>query len=138
MKTEYIVLNHDRNVSLTVYLQDIEGEFAGLIRRPAVLILPGGGYRMCSELEADPAAFPYLKAGYQAFILRYSVGENSTWPNPLNDYEQAMEMILENAEAWHICKERIAVVGFQQGDIWQAVQLQWQNTVRQQQSSDIR
>ena len=115
MKTEYIVLNHDRNVSLTVYLQDIEGEFAGLIRRPAVLILPGGGYRMCSELEADPAAFPYLKAGYQAFILRYSVGENSTWPNPLNDYEQAMEMILENAEAWHICKERIAVVGFSAG-----------------------
>ena len=115
MKTEYIVLNHDRNVSLTVYLQDLEGEFAGLIRRPAVLILPVGGYRMCSELEADPAAFPYLKAGYQAFILRYSVGENSTWPNPLNDYEQAMEMILENAEAWHICKERIAVVGFSAG-----------------------
>lgn len=115
MKTEYIVLNQDRNVSLTAYVQDTGDEFKRIDRRPAVLILPGGGYRMCSELEADPVAFPYLKAGYQAFILRYSVGENSTWPNPLNDYEQAMELILKNAETWHVCTERIAVIGFSAG-----------------------
>ena len=42
---------------------------------------------------------PYLKAGYHAFILRYSVGKHSVWPNPLQDYEQAMEMIRTKAES---------------------------------------
>ena len=31
------------------------------------------------------------------------------------DYEQAMEYILENAEKWHVMKDRIAVVGFSAG-----------------------
>ena len=115
MKTEYITLHEDRKVSLTAYLQEVGGEFGGISERPAVLILPGGGYYMCSDREADPVAFPYLKAGYQAFILRYSVGADSVWPNPLNDYEEAMELILENAEKWHVCRERIVVIGFSAG-----------------------
>lgn len=90
MDVEKIVLNGERNVTLTAYTQPVEGEFNHISKRPAVLILPGGGYSMCSDREADPVAFPYLEAGYQAFILRYSVGEDSVWPNPLDDYEQAM------------------------------------------------
>ena len=43
MKQEYIVLSEQRNVSLTAYLQPVDGEFGGLSARPAVLIIPGGG-----------------------------------------------------------------------------------------------
>ena len=100
MKVEKIVLNEAREVSLTAYLLDTGGEFRNICKRPAVLILPGGGYKFCSEREADPVAMPYLKAGYHAFILRYSVGKHSVWPNPLQDYEQAMEMIRTKAEEW--------------------------------------
>ena len=98
MKTEYIVLSEERNVSLTAYIQPAGGEFGGLSERPAVLIIPGGGYHFCSDREADPVAFPYLKAGYQAFILRYSLNEQAAWPRPLEDYEEAMEMIRNRAE----------------------------------------
>ena len=115
MKTEHIVLNDERSVSLTVYLQEVGGEFLGLSARPAVLIIPGGGYHFCSEREADPVAYPYLKAGYQAFILRYSLNEHARWPNPLEDYEQAMALIRLNAEAWHVVPDRIAVIGFSAG-----------------------
>ena len=115
MKTEYIVLNAERNVSLTAYLQPVGGEFGGIDRRPAVLVLPGGGYHFCSDREADPVAFPYLQAGYQAFILRYSLNEQSVWPNPLTDYEQAMGMIRDRAEEWHVAADRIAVIGFSAG-----------------------
>ena len=73
MQTEYMILNQERNVTLTAYLQPVGGELAGLTQRPAVLIIPGGGYHFCSEREADPVAFPYMKAGYHAFILRYSL-----------------------------------------------------------------
>ena len=115
MEKEYLVLNEERNVSLTAYIQPAGGEFGAIDRRPAVLVIPGGGYHFCSEREADPVAFPYLKAGYQAFILRYSLGEQAEWPNPLEDYEQAMGLIRQNAEKWHVAPDRIAVIGFSAG-----------------------
>ena len=115
MQTEFIVLNEERNVTLTAWLQPVGSDFAGVSVRPAVLILPGGGYHFCSDREADPVAFPYLKAGYHALILRYSLNEQAVWPNPLEDYEQAMELIGRNAEAWHVATDRIAVIGFSAG-----------------------
>lgn len=114
MQQETIILNEERNVSLTAYIQETEGEFP-FSRRPAMLVLPGGGYAMCSDREADPVALAYLKAGYQAFVLRYSVGVHKAWPNPLEDYEQAMALIEERAEEWHLDKTRIAAVGFSAG-----------------------
>ncbi len=57
----------------------------------------------------------YLKAGYQTFVLRYTVTSKGGWPNPLNDYEQAMPLIIENADKWHIDPAKIAVVGFSAG-----------------------
>lgn len=115
MRIETIVLNEKRNVTLTAYLQEAGGEFRYVTKRPAVLVLPGGGYQFCSEREADPVALPYLKAGYQAFILRYSVKEDAVWPNPLDDYEQAMELIRGKAEEWKLYEDKIAVIGFSAG-----------------------
>ena len=115
MKSEIIILNDARDVTLTVYVQPVEGEFRNIPNRPAILILPGGGYYFCSDREADPVAMPYLKAGYQVFILRYSVNENATWPNPLDDYEQAMETIKARAGEWHVYTDKIAVIGFSAG-----------------------
>lgn len=115
MKSLTLTLNEERRVTLTVYRQAVGGEFAPLEQRPAVLILPGGAYRFCSDREADPVAFAFLRAGFQALILRYSVGEHKTWQHPLEDYEQAMATIAENAAEWGIDTKRIAVVGFSAG-----------------------
>ncbi len=115
MEIKNIVLNSERNVTLTAYLQPIGGEFGEMKKRPAILILPGGGYSMCSDREAEPVAFVYLKAGYQVFILRYSVGKNAIWPTPLKDYEAAMSLIREKEEEWHIQKDSVAVIGFSAG-----------------------
>lgn len=114
MKQEIINLNPGRNVTLTAYVQEVGGEYQ-FAKRPAILVLPGGGYAMCSDREADPVALAYMKAGYQAFILRYSTGKNKTWPNPLEDYEQAMALIQERAEEWLLDSSRVAAVGFSAG-----------------------
>ena len=114
MKQEIINLNPGRNVTLTAYVQEVGGEYQ-FAKRPAILVLPGGGYAMCSDREADPVALAYMKAGYQAFILRYSTGKNKTWPNPLEDYEQAMALLQERAEEWHLDSSRVAAVGFSAG-----------------------
>lgn len=115
MQVEKIILNKERDVNLTAYIQDVGKEFSYIKERPAILILPGGGYQFCSDREADPVALPYLEAGYQAFILRYSVAKNSTWPNPLNDYEEAIELIKNNKDKWHVSENHIAVIGFSAG-----------------------
>lgn len=114
MKVETILLNEERDVTLTAYVQEVEGEF-GFAKRPAMLVLPGGGYAMCSDREGDPVAMAYLKAGYQAFVLRYTVTSKGKWPHPLEDYESAMALIEERTEDWHIDKAKIAVVGFSAG-----------------------
>lgn len=115
MITEKLVLNQQRNVTLTAYLQDVGGEFPNIPKRPAILVLPGGGYMMCSDREADPVALAYLQAGFQAFVLRYSVGEHALWPNPLDDYEQAMALIRDNAQKWNLYADKVAVIGFSAG-----------------------
>lgn len=114
MKAETIVLNRERNVTLTCYLQEVEGEF-GFHKRPAMIVLPGGGYKICSDREADPVALAYAKAGYQTFILRYTLKDFGPWPMPLDDYEEAFSLVCENAETWHVDTEKIAVVGFSAG-----------------------
>lgn len=114
MRQETILLHETRNVTLTAYIQEADGEFR-FSKRPGMLVMPGGGYAMCSDREADPVAMAYLRAGYQAFVLRYSTGDNKEWPNPLNDYEQAMETLKKNAEKWHLDINRICAVGFSAG-----------------------
>ena len=115
MHHETIVLDEKRNVTLTAMLQGVGGEFRGIEARPAVLVIPGGGYMFCSDREADPVATAYLRAGYHAFILRYSVGADAVWPRPLQDYEEAMAIIDAHADEWHVLRDKVAVVGFSAG-----------------------
>ena len=115
MKAYEITLNSERNVTLTAYIQGAGGEFQGMTKRPAMIVIPGGGYDYCSSREADPVAFAYLKAGYQAFVLRYSVKENKVWDTPLKDYEAAVDLIKERAVEWHVDTDRIAIIGFSAG-----------------------
>lgn len=113
--TNEIILNTERNVSLTAILHRVDPDLGQIKKRPAVLILPGGGYSVCSGREAEVVAYPYLEAGFHAFVLRYSVGEHRTWPNPINDYEAAMALIREKQDEWNVMTDKIAVIGFSAG-----------------------
>jgi acetyl esterase/lipase len=97
------------------YLLDNSAEMPNTHVRPAVLVFPGGGYFGCSDREAEPIALAFLAEGYQAFILRYSVGENAAFPRPLNEAEEALELIRAKAEEWALDAEKIAVCGFSAG-----------------------
>ena len=114
MKTQTIHLTHE-NVTLTTYLLDASPEMADRRVRPAVLICPGGGYRFCSDREAEPIAMAFLAEGYQAFILRYSLNDQAAFPRPLNDAEEALELIRNKSRQWHVDPERIAACGFSAG-----------------------
>lgn len=82
--------------------------------RPSVLVIPGGGYEMTSDREAEPIAMQFLAAGFNAFVLRYSV-KPSVFPVALLEAADAMTMIREHAAEWHVDPEAIAVIGFSAG-----------------------
>ena len=103
-------------VTLTAYLPVASDEMPNYKTRPAILVIPGGAYMMCSDREAEPIALSFLAKGYAAFVLRYSVGKGAAkFPRPLNDAEEAMELIIANAEEWGVEPEHIAAVGFSAG-----------------------
>ena len=81
--------------------------------RPAVLVVPGGGYAMCSDREAEPVAFCFLKAGYAAFVLRYTV--NVAYPVPLVEAAMAMAYLRENSAEYGVDPEHVGVIGFSAG-----------------------
>lgn len=102
-------------VTLSYYVHEPSEKLINVAQRPAVLVLPGGGYEHCSDRESEPVALAFLGAGYQAFVLRYSVGEQSAWPTPIGDAQAALQTITDNAEAWGVDTDRIVVAGFSAG-----------------------
>lgn len=115
MKQKMIILNDTGSATLTPYLLECGGEFIYTQKRPAILVVPGGAYQYCSAREAEPIALAYNAAGYHAFVLRYSVGAHFCWPRPLQEFEEAMRLIRQNAEEWGVETEHIAAIGFSAG-----------------------
>ena len=96
------------------YVPDNSPEVVPDRTRPTVLIVPGGGYEMTSDREGEPIALQFLAVDCNAFVLRYSCAP-SVYPTALLEVAEAMRLILDNAEAWHVDPARIAVLGFSAG-----------------------
>lgn len=104
--------------SLTGYLRQPSETMPDYGVRPAVVILPGGGYEYCSPREWDPIAVQFLQAGYQVFVLEYTTTSKAAAPlryAPLTDVAGAVLHLRRNAEALHLDPHRVAVCGFSAG-----------------------
>ena len=115
MEKEVIVLNEARKVTLTAYLQDVEGEFGNIPKRPEFWCFREAGVPDVFRSGSGSGGFSYLKAGYQVFVLRYSVKKDALWPQPLEDYDAAMDLIRSRAQEWKLYPDKIAVIGFSAG-----------------------
>ncbi len=82
--------------------------------RPTVLLCPGGGYTWVSPREGEPIAMILTSWGYNVVELDYSV-QGSRYPTQLIEVAAVMELLHENAGAWHCDVDRIAVMGFSAG-----------------------
>lgn len=82
---------------------------------PAIVICPGGGYEMLSDREAEIVAEPFYAAGYNTFVLRYSLKEKASGFRPLGQLAATVAQIRKNAEEWFTKEDRIVVSGFSAG-----------------------
>ena len=69
--------------------------------RRTVVVCPGGGYHFLSDREAEPIVFKFLSAGFNVFLLRYSIGPNAKDYAPLIEAGMAIKYIRENAEKYN-------------------------------------
>ncbi|HHV13641.1 MAG TPA: alpha/beta hydrolase [Clostridiales bacterium] len=100
-------------VMTTYILDDGEYDRKGL-KRPAVIICPGGGYTMVSKNEGEPVALFFNRHGYHAFVVNYSVTIENPFPTALCELAKAVSIVKEHKEEWLLADE-ISVVGFSAG-----------------------
>lgn len=86
----------------------------------AVIIFPGGGYYLeAYETEGVEIAEALVKHGVAAFVVRYRLPTDSTMVDksigPLQDAQQAIELVRGRAPSWGIDTDKIGIMGFSAG-----------------------
>ena len=88
--------------------------------KPAVLIMPGGGYYdLWFDKEGVDVAEWLNKIGISAFVLKYRLphweSEQCKSKVALMDAQRAMRIIRSNSNKWGVNPEKIGVLGFSAG-----------------------
>ncbi|MFT4203779.1 MAG: alpha/beta hydrolase [Chitinophagaceae bacterium] len=88
--------------------------------KTAILILPGGGYtHLAMEKEGFDVARKFNELGVAAFVLKYRMPLVSCFDNsafvPLQDAQQALLMIRQQAGSFGIDPDNLGVIGFSAG-----------------------
>ncbi|MGN1096115.1 MAG: alpha/beta hydrolase [Eubacteriales bacterium] len=113
------LIKGDAHVSLTAYIAGTSDDMKFNYKRKAVLVCPGGAYAFCSNREGEPIAVSLLAAGYNAFVLEYSVHNRNEkgkkFPGQLVEAALAMKFIKDNAEKFNIDPDYVFVYGFSAG-----------------------
>lgn len=97
---------------LTAYARSRSPEIAEKLR-PAMLVIPGGGYSIVSDRENEPIALRLLAEGYAAFSLVYTV--HTPYPVPLLEGAMAMAYIRKEHEKYCVDPAKVAEMGFSAG-----------------------
>ena len=85
-------------------------------KRPALIVVPGGAYGMCSRREGAPIASEFFARGFQTFILRYITdGEEARYPEQLIELAAAVDYVKKHAQALDVNEKEVFAVGFSAG-----------------------
>ena len=89
-------------------------------RGKAVIICPGGGYRILAmSHEGYDVAEALAQAGITAFVLKYRLPNDAIMPDksigPLQDAQRAIQLVRERAAEWGVDPRQIGIAGFSAG-----------------------
>lgn len=88
--------------------------------KTAVIIFPGGGYHVnAMKHEGTDVARKFNEWGIAAFVLKYRIPDDKTMIDkeigPLQDAQQAIRIVRENAVKWNLDPNKIGIMGFSAG-----------------------
>jgi acetyl esterase/lipase len=86
----------------------------------SIIVCPGGGYASLVMKKEGYRMAEYLtKLGITTFILKYRLPSDRTMADksigPLQDAQQAVKLLRENASKWKIDPNKIGMMGFSAG-----------------------
>ncbi len=85
-------------------------------QRPAVIVLPGGGYlNLMMEKEGGTEARWLAEHGVTAFVLQYRLGPRYRFPVPMEDGTRAVRYVRSHATDLGIAKDKVGLWGFSAG-----------------------
>ncbi len=85
-------------------------------KRPALIVVGGGGYAMVSKREAEPIALRFFAKGFQVFTLEYECAPQGVhYPEQLRQLACAVDYVKQNAEEFSVNREEIFLIGFSAG-----------------------
>lgn len=94
----------------------LDGALDETWKRPAVIVVPGGGYAMVSKREGQPVAMGFLDRGFQVFILSYLVAPDGVrYPEQLLEVASATDYVKKHAKEFFVNPDEVFVVGFSAG-----------------------
>lgn len=86
--------------------------------RPAMIVVPGGGYSLVSATEGELVAKEFYRKGFNAFVVTYTTNLLKKSPlklQPLRDLSKAVMFVRKNAEQFNIEPTNVVICGFSAG-----------------------
>lgn len=81
----------------------------------AIVICPGGAYSKLSMENEGTAWAPFFNdMGIAAIVLKYRL-PNGVAQAPISDAEQAMRLVRQHAQSWHINRNDVGIMGSSAG-----------------------
>lgn len=129
MLTERVYLREDKTSYFEPYLLNPNLNAKVRVKRPALIICPGGSYLYKSYREGEPVAAQFNAMGYQCFVLSYptlwkdryysaeevELNPVTPYPEQVLDLFKTIKIVRDKAESWGIDKDKVFVLGFSAG-----------------------
>ncbi len=96
-------------------LWDVYAPATPAARRPVVLLLHGGGWRMGDRVQMAEAATMLAQGGFVAIAPEYRLLGELAWPGPLRDVRTAVAAVRTHADALDVDPDHLFLMGFSAG-----------------------
>ena len=107
---DYIPYDNGDKAEMTLFLPNKDKS-----NGRAIIICPGGGYRLLSmDHEGYDWAPFFNQQGIAVFVLKYRLPKGN-YKVPIIDAEEAIKIIRSNAKEWNINSNQVGIMGFSAG-----------------------
>ncbi len=114
-------------VPVDAYVPGISKEIDPDIRRPAIILFPGGGYTHLGTREAEPVALRFVALGFNVFTVSYRY-EPHYYPIPMQDGAAVIAHVRSHGKELRTNPDKIIVMGFSAGaHLAGTLGVDWQN-----------